>query len=117
MGMLAQRERTTGLLGAGLWQGRRNRLTSTGPAPRAAQAEVPGPACRSETRDDLIADLCGQHARLAPRSPDDTYDAGLLLPPAYWINDQLAELGVAYRVQAVDGYRYEIFELAAATSA
>ncbi len=34
------------------------------------------------------------------------------VPPDNWINEQLARLGEDWRVQNVDGYRYEIYEAA-----
>lgn len=34
------------------------------------------------------------------------------LPPDSWLNDQLTRLGECWRVQNVDGFRYEIYDAA-----
>lgn len=111
--MFAEHAHSTRLFasrGRGRWGG------SLAASRQAARSSAPGASRRAIEAvafDRLIEELCHRFASLSPHTADDGEDC-LLLPPAHWVNDQLAALGLACRVQAVDGYRYEVYELVAA---
>jgi hypothetical protein len=75
-----------------------------------------GASAGLETRLDLIDDLCSLYVDATRESHADAHLSGVL-PPDYWMNDQLVRLGQQFRVQTVDGYRYEIYDVASSTPA
>lgn len=65
----------------------------------------------SEERVRLLQQLYREHAvETSDPCGDLVYPAAV--PPQGWVNDRLSALGQAWRVQNVDGFRYEIFDVA-----
>lgn len=63
-----------------------------------------------QRRSGLIEALYREYASLGPASLDRReFDA---LPPDAWLNERLDEMGERWRVQNVDGYRYEVYDAA-----
>ena len=83
---------------------------------RSAPGDRSGSRARFKAPNDLIDELCGLHAGTTSEGIADAHLSDVL-PPDYWMNDQLARLGQKFRVQTVDGYRYEIYDIALPTSA
>ena len=56
----------------------------------------------------LIEELHRLHSNQMRDALASAYDV-FALPPDRWMNEQLGMLGEAWRVQNVDGFRYEIY--------
>jgi len=67
---------------------------------------------QSERRLQIIDELYRIHASLMRDQLAGACDVDAL-PRDQWLNDQLARLGEAWRVQNVDGFRYEIYDVGA----
>ena len=84
------------------------RLTSFKKQPNREVGRSSSEVFETQRRLDLIEQLhrvySGQPGGpVRSRIADD-------LPPDAWMNEQLARLSETWRVQNVDGYRYEVFE-------
>jgi hypothetical protein len=62
-----------------------------------------------ERRLAIVEQLYRLHDKLAVRSRAAASEA-FASPPDSWLNAQLASLGESWRVQSVDGFRYEIYD-------
>lgn len=82
------------------WVAKHNRDTSNG-----------WPGAENERRARLLHELyLSYSAEAAEQGGMTTYENSL--PPDQWVNTQLARNGETWRVQNVDGFRYEIYEVA-----
>lgn len=63
----------------------------------------------NQRRLAIIDELYRLHARLMKDAFADM-SAVEALPPDPWLNQRLANLGEIWRVQSVDGFRYEIYD-------
>lgn len=63
-----------------------------------------------DRRLQLIEELYRLHTRQMRDALAGAWEIGTL-PRDEWLNDQLARLGETWRVQNVDGFRYEIYDV------
>lgn len=75
---------------------------------RSVQSEARAVVDDDQRRSKILERLYTEHVLATSDSPSFRV-ASDVLPPDRWINERLAGLGEDWRVQSVDGYRYEIY--------
>jgi hypothetical protein len=62
-----------------------------------------------QRRMQIVEDLHRMHTIRMRNAMESAHDV-FALPPDSWLNEQLSQSGETWRVQNVDGFRYEIYD-------